>query len=177
MLDKPHTTKTRNAVTIRAATAADVTETARVWQAAWLDGHRDHVSPALLAARDAAYFSDRTAAVVESTLLASSPDRGVVGMAIIDADELVQLAVAHSVRRRGVGGMLLQAVEARVAATHDEAWLAVVPGNSRARSLYAKHGWRDAGGMTYQAPGPAGPIPVLVRRYVKTVRGGARTTP
>lgn len=177
MLDDHRQTMPHGPLTIRAATVADVVETARVWRGAWLDGHRGHVSPDLLAARDKGYFSDRAAAMVQSTLLAETPDGQVAGIAIVDSDEVVQLAVDGSARRRGVGAALLHAAEARVATGHDEAWLAVVPGNVAARKLYAKRGWHDTGDYTHRAPGPAEPIPVLVRRYVKKVRIDADEAP
>ena len=45
-----------------------------------------------------------------------------------------------------------------------QAWLAVVPGNTRARAVYARNGWRDTGGMTYDAPTRSGrTVPVPVR--------------
>jgi len=162
---------------VRAATAADATDTARVWRAAWLDGHRGHVPATLLAVRDPQYFADRAAALTESTLLASDAGGRIVGVAILTADELVQLAVDSIARRQGVGAALLQAAEARIAANHGQAWLAVVPGNIRARDFYAQHGWRDTGEMTYQAPSASGPVPVPVRRYVKSLILSGRTAP
>jgi hypothetical protein len=45
------------------------------------------------------------------------------------------------------------------------AWLAVVPGNARARRFYERSGWADDGGFDYVA----GEITVPCRRYVKRV--------
>lgn len=163
-----HPTRTRPGVVVRDATAADVVTTARVWGAAWLDGHRGQVPDALLAARGPEYFTDKAAAMTDSTLLAIEPDGGIAGVAIIAGDELFQLAVDRTVRGRGVGAALLHTVERRVAAaSYDRAWLAVVPGNTRARDFYERHGWRDDGPMTYAAPAAAGRVHVAVRRYVK----------
>jgi hypothetical protein len=54
-----------------------------------------------------------------------------------------------------------------VAAGHPTAWLAVVPGNARARRFYERRGWADAGPFDYAAEGERGPIPVPSHRYVK----------
>lgn len=170
-------TEDHTAVIVRVARAADFTQTARVWRTGWLDGHRDHVSADLLAARGPEYFTDRAAAWTESTLLATQASGNIVGVVIVIADELVQLAVDPRARRQGVGAALLHAAEARVADAHEQAWLAVVAGNTRARAFYEHHGWRDTGELVYQAPSAAGPVPVPVRRYVKPVAasGGTET--
>jgi ribosomal protein S18 acetylase RimI-like enzyme len=47
------------------------------------------------------------------------------------------------------------------------AWLAVVPGNARARAFYERAGWRDEGAFDYEAAAEGGPIAVPCRRYVK----------
>jgi dihydrofolate reductase/ribosomal protein S18 acetylase RimI-like enzyme len=147
---------------------------ARMWHDAWHDGHDGHVPEALLPHRDPAYFARQARALADSTLVAVEA-REVLGMVIVHDDEVVQLAVAASARRRGVGGALLAAAEARIAEQHATAWLAVVPGNTRARRFYEGLGWRDEGPMTYQAPASPEPVPVLVHRYTKPVAasGGA----
>jgi hypothetical protein len=62
---------------------------------------------------------------------------------------------------------LLDDAEERVgAAGHVSAWLAVVPGNARARRFYERRGWADDGPFDYLAPGG---IAVPCRRYVKRV--------
>jgi hypothetical protein len=45
--------------TLRRATPADADAVARVWRAAWLDGHLGHVPDALLAARGEDYFAEQ----------------------------------------------------------------------------------------------------------------------
>jgi GNAT superfamily N-acetyltransferase len=52
---------------------------------------------------------------------------------------------------------------------HEQAWLAVVVGNARARRFYQRRGWADQGPFDYPAAGPNGPIAVPVHRYVKRV--------
>jgi ribosomal protein S18 acetylase RimI-like enzyme len=157
--------------TLRPATVDDADDIARVWRAAWLDGHAGHVPAELVAARDPEYFADRSHAWAGSTTLATAADGRLLGLVIVVGDELVQLAVDRRARRLGVGTRLLTAAETAIAARARQAWLAVAPGNSRAQALYARNGWRDAGEMTYAAPTRSGStVPVPVRRYVKDLR-------
>jgi len=66
--------------------------------------------------------------------------------------------------------VLLADGEARVAASgHSKAWLAVVPGNDRARAFYARNGWVDEGLFDYPAPAGDGSITVRAHRYTKRV--------
>jgi ribosomal protein S18 acetylase RimI-like enzyme len=50
---------------------------------------------------------------------------------------------------------------------HDRAWLAVAPGNARARRFYERSGWIDNGLFDYPAATADGPMPVPCHRYVK----------
>jgi hypothetical protein len=45
----------------------------------------------------------------------------------------------------------------------------VVAGNTRARSFYAKSGWRDRGPFIYQAQSATGTVPVPAHRYEREV--------
>lgn len=155
---------------VRRAVAEESDVVARVWHDAWHDGHDGHVPEALLPHRDPDYFARQARALSGSTLVAVDDDGEVLGIVIVSGDEVVQLAVAGSARRGGVGAALLAAAEAEIAREHDRAWLAVVPGNTRARRFYEKHGWHDEGPETY--PAPASPDPVPVHRYVKPVAAG-----
>jgi len=51
----------------------------------------------------------------------------------------------------------------------DRAWLAVAPGNARARRFYERRGWIDEGLFDYPAATADGPMAVPCRRYVKRV--------
>lgn len=155
---------------LRPATPADAPTVARVWRAAWLDGHTGHVPDALLAARAPGYFAEQAARRVPATTLAVDPDGPVLGLTIVEDDELVQLAVDGGARRGGVGTALLTAAELDIATRAPRAWLAVVPGNTRARAFYERNGWSDAGPLSYPAPAAGGTVPVPVHRYVKDVR-------
>jgi MFS family permease len=164
------TTVDRVPPTLRRATPADAPEVARVWRAAWLDGHLGHVPDALLAARGEDYFAEQAADRVAETTLATDPDGRVLGLTIVRGDELVQMAVDGAARRGGVGGALLGAAERDIATRAPRAWLAVVPGNVRARAFYERNGWSDDGPLSYDAPAAGGTVPVPVHRYVKDVR-------
>jgi GNAT superfamily N-acetyltransferase len=155
---------------LRRATADDAATVARVWRAAWLDGHTGHVPDALLAARGPDHFAEQAGERVTATTLAVDDEGRVLGLTIVEGDELVQLAVDGSVRRGGVGTALLTAAERDVATRAGRAWLAVVPGNTRARAFYQRNGWSDDGPLTYAAPAATGTVPVPVHRYVKDVR-------
>jgi len=87
-----------------------------------------------------------------------------------DGDEVDQVYVDPGHRGSGLAGSLLAAAERRVLARgHVRAWLAVVPDNARARSFYARHGWRDEGPFDHRAPVGAGHVVVRCHRYVKDV--------
>jgi GNAT superfamily N-acetyltransferase len=158
-------------VTLRPATADDAGRVAEVWQAAWYDGHRGHVPDALVEARDPAYFRARAGELVDRTTVAVDRDE-LLGVLIVEDDELMQLMVSAAARGRGVGGLLLDEAERQVTtAGHDEVWLAVVPGNATARRFYESHGWVDRGEESYAAVTLGGStVPVPVRRYVKRLR-------
>ena len=69
-----------------------------------------------------------------------------VAFFVVDEAELANLAAAPSVRRRGVGGLLLDAVlrEARRRGTR-ELFLEVRESNAAARALYASRGFAEVG--------------------------------
>jgi ribosomal protein S18 acetylase RimI-like enzyme len=159
-------------VIIRPAAEPDLGAIVRVWQAAWFDGHRGHVPDALLAARQPDYFVAQAERRVGSTLVAIGDDGEIVGVAIIDGAELWQLGIADTARGTGVARSVLTAVERRIGVEHPQAWLAVVPGNTRARAFYAKCGWRDLGPSTYDALTLTGDtVPVPIHRYAKDLTG------
>jgi GNAT superfamily N-acetyltransferase len=158
-------------ITLRPARPEDADDVARVWRAAWHDGHRGHVPDALIEARDPAYFERRAGELVGHVTLAEQ-DGALLGVLIVQRDELQQLMVTAAARGQGVGGVLIAEAERRVAeAGYDEIWLAVVPGNMGARRFYESHGWTDCGAKTYDAVTLAGgTVPVPVHRYTKVLR-------
>ncbi|TDB82991.1 GNAT family N-acetyltransferase [Actinomadura sp. KC216] len=155
---------------LRPAGTADLPRLAPMWRAAWLDGHAGHVPAELMDARGPGHFTVHATRYAGSTTVATDDGGRLLGMIILGPaeGEVVQLAVDGSARGQGVGGALLRSAEERFAGEHEEAWLAVVPGNARARRFYEFHGWRDTGAMTYAAPtSGGGTVPVPVLRYAK----------
>ena len=170
----------RPGVTVRPATADDSAQVAAVWSAAWHDGHRGHVPQELVEGRGAPYFVARTDELLAQTVVAVDGAGGVLGVLILRGDEVNQLMVSETARGRGVGALLLDEAERRAAAAgHDEAWLAVVPGNVAARGFYEARGWTDRGRETYHSVTlGGGTVPVEVRRYARALRGsGAPSSP
>jgi putative acetyltransferase len=150
---------------IRKATAGDVGTVARIWHTGWGDGHIGHVPPELVPHRHLQQFVSRARDRVAATWVVES-DGQPVGFVVVKGDEVEQLYVDRSARGTGAAAMLLRRAEAEIrSAGHRQAWLAVVPGNQRARSFYARLGWRDAGPLSYQAETEAGLISVPSRRY------------
>ncbi|MCY1144461.1 GNAT family N-acetyltransferase [Actinoplanes sp. Pm04-4] len=108
-------------------------------------------------------MADTTVAVVEGV---------VAGFVMVAGDEVEQVYVGTSFRGGGIAGVLLGEAERLVAAGgHTDAWLAVVPGNARARRFYERSGWTDAGAFDYEAEHEGGAILVPCRRYTKRVAG------
>lgn len=153
---------------------ADVESAARVWQAAWTDGHRGHVPGTLIAVRDSTHFTTYLRRRIADTTVCVGREGNICGLVISDLSggEVVQLAVAADARGTGAADELLEAAEARLRARHRRAWLAVVPGNGRARAFYARHGWHDDGAYLYHAPAGRVDVAVPVRRYVKDLHDG-----
>ena len=159
----------RSEVTIRPAVAGDAPAITRIWHAGWTDGHLGNVPDALLAFRDEASFGRRaTDRIADTTVAVVSGE--VVGLTMVVADELEQIYVAARLRGLGVADALITDAERRIrAAGHDRAWLAVVPGNARARRFYERRGWTDEGRFEYPAEAGSEPVQVPAQRYVKTL--------
>lgn len=150
---------------IRKATPDDVGAVARIWHTGWNDGHLGHVPAGLLAYRKAEDFVSRVPDRLETMWVAESHGT-VVGFVVVKHDEVEQLFVDRPARGTGVATMLLRKGEAEIRrAGHRRAWLAAVAGNGRARTFYAREGWRDAGAFTYMAETEAGPFAVPSQRY------------
>lgn len=152
---------------LRPATGADAPAVARIWHLGWRDGHLGNVPDELLPARTKESFETRAAERVGDTTVAEI-DGAVAGFVMVVDDEVEQVYVAAEHRGSGVAGALLAEAERQVgAAGHEQAWLAVVAGNARARRFYERSGWTDGGAFDYIA---AGGISVPSHRYVKRLR-------
>jgi GNAT superfamily N-acetyltransferase len=94
----------------------------------------------------------------------------VAGFVMVVGDEVEQVYVDERFRGGGVAATLLAEAERQVAAGgHPLAWLAVAPGNARARRFYERMGWADEGPFAYSATVADGHVDVPCRRYTKRV--------
>jgi len=154
-------------VRTRPATRADAPVVAEIWYRGWRDGHEGHVPDALAEVRTHESFRSRAAERVDDTTVAVV-DGAVAGFVMVVAAEIEQVYVAREHRGTGVAARLLSEGERLVAANgFEQAWLAVVADNVRARRFYERSGWTDEGAFEYLAAGPEGTISVPARRYVK----------
>lgn len=156
-------------VELRPAEAGDVAAVADIWARGWRDGHLGHVPAELVAVRTPESFRARASGRVADTTVADAG--GVVaGFVMVVGDEVEQVYVSAAHRGSGVAATLLTEAERLVAAGgHRVAWLAVAPGNARARRFYERCGWRDEGLFDYAATHDGRTIPVPCHRYTKRV--------
>lgn len=155
---------------VRPAHPGDAAAVAEIWTAGWRDGHLGNVPDELVAVRTPESFRQRAAARIGDTTVAVSAEGDVAGFVMVAGDEVEQVYVAAGHRGSGVAGTLLAEAERIVAANgHGRAWLAVVPGNARARRFYERSGWSDEGVFAYQATVEGGTLAVPCHRYVKPV--------
>lgn len=152
--------------TLRAATADDIAAIATVWHDGWLDGHLGHVPAELHQHRRLTDFRRRIPTLLDMTTVATNASR-LVGFVMVRDDEIEQLYVDERARGGGTAAALLRRGEELIAAGFDRAWLAVVPGNTRARRFYARQGWRNTGPVDHPAPIAGGSISVEALRYEK----------
>ena len=157
---------------LRPATGADMGAVADLWHEGWHDGHAGHVPEGLTALRTLDAFHERTPKRVADTTVAVDASGELLGFVMVVGDEVEQVFVGRAARGTGLAAELLGAAESRVAAAgHDEAWLAVVTGNVRARRFYERCGWRDAGDLPYEVSAGGRSWVSPCRRYVRSVGG------
>lgn len=155
---------------LRPAGPADAEAVAEIWYQGWKDGHLGHIPDELVAIRSEESWEARAAERAGDTVVAVV-DGAVAGFIMIAGDEVEQVYVAGDHRGTGVAGVLLTEAERLVEANgHHRAWLAVAPGNARARRFYERQGWTDEGPFDYIAETTSGPIPVPCHRYTKRSR-------
>jgi GNAT superfamily N-acetyltransferase len=153
-------------VRLRPARTQDADALAAIWTAGWRDGHLGNVPDALVAIRTDESFRIRaTERVADATV--AEVDGEVAGFVMVVGDEVEQVYVSTAHRGSGIAALLLDAAERLVAAGgHTLAWLAVVPGNARARRFYERHGWVDDGPFDYPIGHPE-IAHVPCHRYIK----------
>lgn len=163
-MDDEHTTG------IRAAHPDDARRIAEIWRAGWHDAHDGNVPDTLVEHRTPESFAARAPGIVPRTHVAVVGGE-VVGFVTVVDDEVDQLYVDAATRGTGLAGALLRAGEQAVArAGHAEAWLAVVPGNARARRFYERQGWTDGGAYTHEVTvDEALVVTVPCRRYTRVL--------
>jgi len=156
-------------INLRPARPGDAPAIAEIWQVGWRDGHLGRVPEQLVAVRDAESFRTRAVERVDDTTVAEVGGE-LAGFVMVVADELEQAYVAGSHRGTGVADRLIAEAERQIGAGgHPTAWLAVVPGNARARRCYERNGWIDAGPFSYEASADRGTVAVPCHRYEKAL--------
>ncbi|HIW62028.1 MAG TPA: GNAT family N-acetyltransferase [Candidatus Stackebrandtia excrementipullorum] len=156
---------------VRRARTDDVTAVAKIWYEGWRDGHLGNVDEELVRVRTPESFHERAAARVDDTLVITVGEK-VAGFVMVVADEVEQVYVGRPHRGTDVSPRLLSAAEAQVGKSgHDIAWLAVVPGNERARRFYRRCGWTDKGPFDYTAQVGTGTTVIPAHRYTKVLNG------
>ncbi|MFK0250153.1 GNAT family N-acetyltransferase [Amycolatopsis azurea] len=158
-----------SSLVFRPATPADADAVAKIWYHGWQDGHLGHVPDSLVRVRTRQSFWTRAAQRVADTTVAVVHGE-VAGFVMVVGEEVEQVYVSSDHRGSGVAGALLTEAERLVRdGGHSRAWLAVAPGNARARRFYERCGWADDGLFDNRAFGPNGPISVPCHRYVKAL--------
>lgn len=156
-------------ILVRAVTEDEVEALARVWHAAWQDGHAAVIPAELARRRTEESFRPRLRAALADTR-AVGPAGAPLGFCMVKGDELYQLFVSRQARGGGVAAALLADGEARIAASGARtAWLACAIGNDRAARFYDKHGWHRARTMTSHLDTPEGRFDLEVWRYEKAL--------
>jgi len=158
-------------VVFRPADRGDSKVVADIWYQGWKDGHLGNVPDELVAIRTEESFGTRAADRLGDTVVAVV-DEEIAGFVMVVDDEVEQVYVSQDHRGSGIAAALLTEAERLVAANgHGLAWLAVAPGNARARHFYERSGWVDEGLFDYPASTATGPIALPCHRYVKRVGG------
>ncbi len=149
------------------ASPADAGVLAEIWHLGWLDGHADSVDPELVAVRTGSEFHRRMNERITEVSVARHNGEP-AGFVLVVENEVEQIYVSRDHRGAGIAQALLAHAEQQIAAAgFNEAWLAVVAGNDRARAFYSKQGWADEGAFEYEAASVGGTIAVPSHRYVK----------
>lgn len=157
------------AMRVRFAREDELEHLAEIWHEGWLDAHAPILPPELARYRTLDSFTQRLHSALPNVRVLG-PAGSPAGFCLVQGAELYQLYVAASGRRAGVGAALLGDAEARLSADGTRvAWLACAIGNERAAMFYQRHGWTRARTMVTPLETQAGPFPLKVWRFEKTV--------
>jgi ribosomal protein S18 acetylase RimI-like enzyme len=156
-----------DAPVLRPASDDDVEVLAVLWHDGWCDGHLADAPAVLLKDRTLDVFRARTKFRLGDMTVATVGGT-VAGFVIVTDDEVEQVYVDRAFRGTAVAKTVLREGERRVGEQgYDEAWLAVVNGNERARAFYTREGWVDEGLQEYDVPATDPPLVWNVHRYTK----------
>jgi len=154
---------------IRKAEAGEIDALARLWHAAWLDGHGTIAPAPVVQARTTESFAQRLAAAI-GDVFAAGPVDAPTGLFVLRGDELYQFFVARSARGSGFAASLMGAAEAELARRGvAAAWLHCAVGNDRAARFYEKCGWRKTGQQMNRIETSEGAFEVPQWRFEKRV--------
>lgn len=145
---------------LRSAEEADLGAVARLYHDVWHESHAGFMPEAETRLRTRAFFVDRMAGLLPTTLIVER-DGVVAGFAAWTGPLLGQLYVDRVDRGSGVAAALLAEAERRMAQRGTEtAELHCVVGNTRACRFYERMGWTHTGRITEAVAGPNGPVAV-----------------
>ena len=128
-------------IDIRRARADELGEVAGLYWRTWHESQASIEPPEIAASRPPDFFENRVAGWSEPPICAWYSGR-LGGFAAWQGAYLGQVFVDLALRGTGIGGSLLAAAEAAIAAAgHRTAKLDCIVGNDSGRRFYERHGW------------------------------------
>ncbi len=129
-------------VTIRSAHESDIPSLTTLLRNSWLTAWAPELQFATVqrfVATDPAggYARDKW-----REFIVADDDGALLGMYHIEGDHLHAIHLSAKHKRRGIGTLLMDDVERRIAATHREASLEVLAFNTAAIAFYEQRGWQ-----------------------------------
>jgi GNAT superfamily N-acetyltransferase len=156
-------------VAIRDVEPSQLEDLTDLWLEGWRDGHLEIVPADLAALRTRESFRARLVEALAEVRVAEIGG-ALAGFYLLRDDELYQFYVARAARGTGVAASLMADAEARLRARGVRmAWLTCAVGNARAARFYEKAGWMRSATFTDTLTTPAGPYPLEVWRFEKTL--------
>jgi GNAT superfamily N-acetyltransferase len=146
---------------------ARIEETAYLFHRVWHETQSRFQDPRIARYRDLDFFLKRVAERQARTLIAIEDD-SCVGFATWTGAKLNSLFVEGLARGRGIGGMLCEKAEKRMAVDGwTELYLDCLEGNDAARRFYEARGWRVASLEVLKSETPEGLCQVGAWRMMK----------